>query len=123
LVLVFLVMAIVLVIRPHGLLGRAEGLPRGLTGDAPPLIKPADRALTVAALVVVALLVAAPALVGDYALVVLIETLVFVLFAASLHFLMGPGGMVSFGHAAYFGLGAYGAALLVKHAAVPMLPV
>jgi branched-chain amino acid transport system permease protein len=27
---------------------------------------------------------------------------------------MGPGGMHSFGHAAYFGLGAYGAALLVR---------
>jgi branched-chain amino acid transport system permease protein len=35
---------------------------------------------------------------------------------------MGPGGMVSFGHAAYFGLGAYGAGLLAKHLALPMLP-
>src|SRR6185437_14174015 len=43
-----------------------------------------------------------------------------VLFATSLHFIMGPGGMHSFGHAAYFGLGAYGAALLVKWLAVPM---
>ena len=33
---------------------------------------------------------------------------------------MGPGGMHSFGHAAYFGLGAYGAALAVKWFAVPM---
>jgi branched-chain amino acid transport system permease protein len=33
---------------------------------------------------------------------------------------MGPGGMHSFGHAAYFGLGAYGAALLVKWLAAPM---
>ena len=31
------------------------------------------------------------------------------------------GGMVSFGHAAYFALGAYTAALLVKRAGVPML--
>src|SRR5260370_26124357 len=29
-------------------------------------------------------------------------------------------GMVSFGHAAYFGLGAYGAALLLKLAGLPM---
>ncbi|MBS0506948.1 MAG: branched-chain amino acid ABC transporter permease, partial [Proteobacteria bacterium] len=36
------------------------------------------------------------------------------LFAASLHFILGPGGLHSFGHAAYFGLGAYGAALLVR---------
>ena len=33
---------------------------------------------------------------------------------------MGPGGMVSFGHAAYFGLGAYAAGLLLKRAGLPM---
>ena len=43
-----------------------------------------------------------------------IDVLIAVIFATSLHFIMGPGGMHSFGHAAYFGLGAYGAALLVK---------
>jgi branched-chain amino acid transport system permease protein len=42
------------------------------------------------------------------------------LFAASLHFMMGPGGLASFGHAAYFGLGAYGAALAAKWLAAPM---
>jgi branched-chain amino acid transport system permease protein len=46
--------------------------------------------------------------------------LIAVIFAASLHFIMGPGGMHSFGHAAYFGLGAYGAALLVKSLGAPM---
>jgi branched-chain amino acid transport system permease protein len=34
---------------------------------------------------------------------------------------MGPGGMHSFGHAAYFGLGAYGAALFLKAFGLPML--
>ena len=34
--------------------------------------------------------------------------------------MMGPGGMHSFGHAAYFGLGAYGAALLFKGLGLPM---
>jgi branched-chain amino acid transport system permease protein len=61
-----------------------------------------------------------PPLLGDHWLVVLTDLAVFVLFAASLHFIMGPGGMASFGHAAYFGAGAYGAALLVKHLAAPM---
>jgi ABC-type branched-subunit amino acid transport system permease subunit len=49
-----------------------------------------------------------------------IDVLIAVMFAASLHFIMGPGGMHSFGHAAYFGLGAYGAALLVKWLALAM---
>jgi branched-chain amino acid transport system permease protein len=39
--------------------------------------------------------------------------------AASLHFFMSHGGITSFGHAAFFGLGAYGAALAVKFGAVP----
>ena len=51
-------------------------------------------------------------LAGEFTLTVLaVEIMIIALFAASLHFIMGPGGMVSFGHAAYFGLGAYGAAL------------
>src|SRR4030095_5271944 len=33
----------------------------------------------------------------------------------SLQMLMGTGGLASFGHAAYFGIGAYAAALAVKH--------
>jgi branched-chain amino acid transport system permease protein len=45
--------------------------------------------------------------------------LVFALFAASLQFMMATGGLTSFGHAAYFGIGAYAAALAVKHG-VPM---
>jgi branched-chain amino acid transport system permease protein len=52
--------------------------------------------------------------------VLAIDLLVAALFAVSLHFIMGPGGMHSFGHAAYFGLAAYGAALLVRKAGLPM---
>ncbi len=50
-------------------------------------------------------------------MVLVIDLLIAALFATSLHFIMGPAGMHSFGHAAYFGLGAYGAALLVHCAA------
>jgi branched-chain amino acid transport system permease protein len=57
---------------------------------------------------------------GGYVLSVASEVLIFALFAASLHFLMGVGGMTSFGHAAYFGLGAYGAALAVTRLGAPM---
>jgi branched-chain amino acid transport system permease protein len=38
----------------------------------------------------------------------------------SLYFMMGPGGMISFGHAAFFGGGAYSAALMVHYAQTPM---
>jgi ABC-type branched-subunit amino acid transport system permease subunit len=57
---------------------------------------------------------------GSYATVLLADIFVAALFASSLHFILGPGGMHSFGHAAYFGLGAYGAALLVRTLDLPM---
>ncbi|HKX42839.1 MAG TPA: branched-chain amino acid ABC transporter permease, partial [Burkholderiaceae bacterium] len=60
-------------------------------------------------------------LVGDrYVTVLLTDIVCFALFAVSLHFIMGPAGMHSFGHAAYFGLGAYAAALLVRSLSLPM---
>ena len=68
----------------------------------------------------VAALALVPLLSDGYPLVLLTDVLVFALFAVSLHFLIGPGGMVSFGHAAYFGLGAYAAALLFLRWQLPM---
>ena len=44
------------------------------------------------------------------------------LFAMSLNLLLGYTGLVSFGHAAYFGVGAYTCALLMKSANAPFLP-
>src|SRR5437016_905956 len=111
----FLVMALVLIARPYGLLGRAQSMVRSLAEPEDPLrpAGPALKLLGAAAVVALALLPFA-AQSSPYVLVLGIDVLIAVLFATSLHFIMGPGGMHSFGHAAYFGLGAYGAALLVK---------
>ena len=38
------------------------------------------------------------------------------LFAVAFNLLLGYGGMVSFGHAAFYGLGAYACGLLLKKA-------
>jgi branched-chain amino acid transport system permease protein len=43
------------------------------------------------------------------------RVLVLALAAMSVNFLLGFTGVLSFGHAAYFGLGAYGAGLALKH--------
>jgi len=121
LVLVFLVMAVVLVVRPHGLLGAPAAAARTASGaGGERVVRPAPRALRLAGLAALVLAVLVPPLAGDYAQVILTDMAVFVLFAASLHFIMGPGGMASFGHAAYFGMGAYGAALVAKHLQAPM---
>jgi branched-chain amino acid transport system permease protein len=119
LVLIFLVMAVVLVVRPQGLLGRAQAAARGEAEALAP-VRPAGKALRWLAAAVLVAAVAAPLLVGPYLLSVLLEMAVAVLFAASLHFMMGPGGMVSFGHAAWFGVGAYAAGLASHALAAPM---
>ena len=119
-VLVFLVMALVLVLRPWGLLGRPEAAVRMASGLQIVRWRPlrsGDRFLVVAGIAAAALL---PLVGGDYSLIVATEVLIFMLFAASLHLLVGAGGLVSFGHAAYFGLGAYGAALALKQFDLPM---
>ncbi|HXW23229.1 MAG TPA: ABC transporter permease [Xanthobacteraceae bacterium] len=117
----FLVMAVVLIARPYGLLGRPQAAVRGVGAPDDP-IRPASTALKAAGGAALVCLILAPlaARNAPYALVLGIDVLIAVLFAASLHFIMGPGGMHSFGHAAYFGLGAYGAALLVKWAAAAL---
>ncbi len=115
LVVDFLVMAVVLVWRPWGLFGRPQAPSRYVGMQEEPLRRP-GKAYLVAAAVLGLLLAAAPLLTAQspYTTVLLIDLLIAALFAASLHFIMGPAGMHSFGHAAYFGLGAYGAALLVR---------
>ena len=65
--------------------------------------------------VVMAVVAAFPLFMGPYPVKLLQEILIFGLFAMSLDLLMGYTGMVSFGHSAFFGIGAYVAALaLVK---------
>ncbi len=121
LVVEFLVMAVVLIWRPWGLLGKPQSLARHASGAERPL-QEAGRAATAAWIALLLLLVGWPLVVGQesYATVLVTDVAIAALFAASLHFILGPGGMHSFGHAAYFGLGAYGAALLVRQWSVPM---
>ncbi len=118
LVLLFAIMAVILVVRPWGLLGRPEAMasppPTELTGGE---TAPGLRFVVVA---VAVLLAALPLAAGDFMLQVMSEIVIFALYAASLQFILAAGGMISFGHAAYLGLGAYGAALVVHHLGAPM---
>jgi len=122
LVVEFLCMALVLVFKPWGLCGRALTVPRAQATVAPPVLHPAGKRARCAWWGLLVALVILPALSASlpYATVLTQDILIAALFAASLGFMMGAGGMVSFGHAAYFGLGAYAAALLVRSLGVPM---
>jgi branched-chain amino acid transport system permease protein len=120
-ILVFLVMAVVLIVRPWGLFGKQEAPARRTPGLAVEVWRPLTSGERIAAVIAVILSAALPLVAGDYALNVGAEIAIFVIFAASLHFLMSAGGLASFGHAAYFGLGAYGVAFLAKLVGLPMI--
>ena len=49
------------------------------------------------------------------------DVVIWALFATSLNLLVGYTGLVSFGHAAYFGIGAYTTGLLMKKLGAPFL--
>jgi branched-chain amino acid transport system permease protein len=58
---------------------------------------------------------ATPVVFGSHAALIN-EIAILALFALSLDLILGYAGIVSLGHAAFFGVGAYGAALFAKHA-------
>ena len=62
-----------------------------------------------------------PALGSRFYTFVANDVVIWALFATSLNLLVGYTGLVSFGHAAYFGIGAYTTGLLMKKLAVPFL--
>ena len=57
---------------------------------------------------------ASPWILGSHALIIN-EIAIVALFALSLDLILGYAGIVSLGHAAFFGMGAYAAALFAKH--------
>jgi branched-chain amino acid transport system permease protein len=120
LVLMFLVMAAVLIIRPRGILGQAELQEHGSALVAESALKPASKKIRLLGLALLVLVFVLPVFVGSFSLVLMTEIALFALASMSLYFMMGPGGMVSFGHAAFFGGGAYAAALMVSYMHTPM---
>ena len=69
--------------------------------------------ILIAILVLMALI---PLTGSRYYVFLLTDILIFGLFALSLNLLLGYTGLVSFGHAAYFGIGCYACGLLIKKA-------
>ena len=63
-----------------------------------------------------------PLFIGEFWVHVAIEILILGLFAVSFNMIFGYMGQLSFGHAAYFGVGAYATGLLLVKTSIP-LPV
>ena len=110
LVLVFLTMAVVLAVRPQGLMGQPlDAGPREIIQKFhQPSVKRSLGALYFAAFFGLCALAWTG---GEYTRSLASDALILLIFGVSLQSMMALGGLVSFGHAAFFGLGAYGAAL------------
>ncbi|MFC4248359.1 ABC transporter permease [Natribaculum luteum] len=114
---IFLLMIGILLIRPQGLFGSEAHDDDGgelLTGTGGILD---SQTRTRLAIVMVGLLTLVPLGVGTlysmYVVSLVIEILIWGLFALSLDFVMGYTGLVSLGHALFYGTGAYAVAIVL----------
>ena len=69
----------------------------------------------VSAIVVCLAFVLAPFALGKFHVNLLTEIIIFALFGVSYNLLLGYANLLSFGHAMFFGLGAYATAVALQH--------
>jgi branched-chain amino acid transport system permease protein len=112
--LIYLAMAAVLLIRPQGLFG-IKYSDVSIAPAVATISKPATRQSRAAALVVLLILLVLPFMLSDYPRALVAEIFIFAILAMSLDLLLGFTGLMSLGHAAFFGLGAYAIAVLGVH--------
>jgi branched-chain amino acid transport system permease protein len=109
--LIYLAMTAVLLIRPQGLFG----IKYSDVAIAPAVAttsRPSTLQTRAAELLVLLALLVLPFLMTDYPRALVSEIYIFAIFAMSLDLLLGFTGLMSLGHAAFFGLGAYSVAAL-----------
>lgn len=115
---IYLLLIITLLIRPQGLLGEYEVRVEEAKLQFEEIIKPISiddpRLLTAVAVFAIFPLIPR-AFVSTYYVSLLSLIFIWAIFAVGLDIVMGQLGLLSFGHAAFFGIGAYAAALFTLH--------
>ncbi len=116
---IFLLMIGILLIRPQGLFGTEAPEDESgdlLTGSRGGFLDPQTRnRLGLAMILLLALVpLGAGTLYSTFIVTLMIEILIWGLFALSLDFIMGYTGLVSLGHALFYGLGAYVVAITIQ---------
>src|SRR6202167_633371 len=109
--LIYLTMILVLLIRPQGLFGvkfSDVSPPSAVTRTGGTF----TRGTFIVGAVALAALVLLPFALPDYQRALIAEIFIFAIFAMSLDLILGFTGLMSLGHAAFFGLGAYAVAVL-----------
>ncbi len=121
--LIYLLMAVILHLRPAGLFpasGRRDAATKESTGGRTSVVTDphsiAGFILPAAILIAFAIVPVLPLGGGEsYVLSLVTRMMIFSIAAISLDLLMGYGGLVSFGHAAFMGLGVYAVGILSAH--------
>jgi branched-chain amino acid transport system permease protein len=109
--LIYLAMTAVLLIRPQGLFG-IKYSDVAIAPAVSATSRPTTTQTRAVGLVVLLALAVLPFLMSDYPRALVAEIFIFAIFAMSLDLLLGFTGLMSLGHAAFFGLGAYAVAIL-----------
>jgi branched-chain amino acid transport system permease protein len=109
--LIYLAMTAVLLIRPQGLFG-IKYTDIAIAPAISTTSRPSTVQRSAVEFLVLLALLALPFLMTDYPRALIAEIFIFAIFAMSLDLLLGFTGLMSLGHAAFFGLGAYAVAVL-----------
>lgn len=124
--LIYLLMVVILVVRPWGLFGRplkVKALSDKNLGMEAQEISPVHFSVHPAIrLLPLLLLLAVPLFAGRFYQYLLTQIMIASLMALSFNLLLGTTGLLSFGQAAFFGVGAYTVGLLSTKAGVSTLP-
>jgi branched-chain amino acid transport system permease protein len=111
----YFVLIVTLLLKPTGILGRAQNVESiGTPVLSMPQFKPKSRILKLTPyLICVFVWVILPPLLPMYLQSMATKILIFSIFALSLNLLWGYSGMISLGHATYFGVGAYTSTIMI----------
>jgi branched-chain amino acid transport system permease protein len=120
---IYLAMIIILLSRPYGLLGRPQWetaakpkpgqihLPAAQAGGSPILLYGIYILIGIVFMIM-------PPFASPYVRTMIIKIFIYGIFALSLNLLFGYAGLFSLGHAAFFGVGAYTAAILISRCGI-----
>ncbi len=114
---IYLLMAVMLYFRPNGLFPAQVASAGGGQSpeEPPPRYGMPGRAWLVAGLAALCLLAVAPLIGDSYQIRVLNRAVIMGIAALALGLVFGYGGMISFGHSAFVGVGAYAVGILAAH--------
>ena len=113
---IYLVLIIMLLVKPTGILGRSQNIENVNGSPVPvvPSVSPRNRIIKYSPYGICLLaFIVLPLVLPQYLQSMITKILIFSIFALSLNLIWGYTGLISLGHATYFGVGAYTSTILI----------